>query len=161
VKHAIAVVAAVILLFTPHVDSGEKKTLTFTLTVRGEMEDGAATKAGFRTDLFDYVHLSFTNYDASDGEKVIIYHGQFRTTDEAKRYFDWMFKRNKRKAAQVKSKGDKTDRDGKTVGRRAEFLLKDEEETEWIVMWAQGVHFILISAPTIECAEEVERQSTK
>ena len=158
-KRAIVIVAAAIQLFAISVRAEENKTPTFTVTVMGEMEDKAATKTGFRTYLFDYAHLAFTNLDSSNGEKVTVYHAQFRRASEAERYFDWILKKD---AAQIIRQEGKTDLEGKVVGRKAEFLLKsDGNVKEWEIMWTDNVHFILISAPTVECAEELERQSTK
>lgn len=159
VKFAIAVITAVLLISALPALSDEKHMLTFTETVRGEMEDTAATKAGFRTVLFGFAHLSFTSYDVSDGEKLFLSHGEFRSADEAKRYFDWMLKRQ---TAQSIQQGDKTDHDGNIIGRRAEFVLNSEDkEKAGIIIWTQGVHVILVSAPTLACVQEFERQATK
>lgn len=158
-NRVIAAVVAIILVVTPCAHSDEKNGVVFTVTARGELEDKAATKAGFRTYLFDYAHLAFTNLESSDGKKVTVYRAEFSNTREAQRYFDWSLER---KAAQIIKQEGKADRDGKTVGSRAEFLLKsDAKVTEWEVMWTNEVHFILISAPTLECAQEVERQSER
>lgn len=103
--------------------------------------------------------MAFTYLDASDGEKVAIYHGEFRTADEANRYFDWYLKK---RPAHVIKQEDRVGPDGKIVGRRAEFLLTSEGKVKtWAVMWTDGVHCIEVTAPSLECAQEVERQSKK
>ena len=126
------------------------------LTIMGEMEDAAATKAGFHTSYFRTTHLGFHKYDASDGEKVDIYNGEFKNADEARRYFDWNLRN---RAAQVVTQGNKLDLDGRIIGRRAEYLAKSEtKEKAWIVMWTNGEHFHLVSAPTLECAVALEKE---
>ncbi len=136
-------------------DSDETKPLTFSLTLMGEIEDTAATKAGFHTSYFRTAHLGFSEFKASDGEKVVIHHGYFETADEARRFFDWTLEK---RAAHVVRQGDKVDRHGKTVGQRAEYLLKSDSKTKtWVVMWTDGVSFSLVTAPTLECALELEK----
>jgi len=121
----------------------------------GELEDTAATKVGFHTSHFRTTHLGFHKYAASDGEQVDIYNGDFKNTAEARRYFDWNLRN---RAAQVVRRGDKLNPDGKVIGRRAEYFAKSEtKEKGWIVMWTDGEHFHLVSAPTLECALALER----
>ncbi|HET9697466.1 MAG TPA: hypothetical protein VFP40_11410 [Terriglobales bacterium] len=156
-KRAITGVAVFILSFTFLAHADEKNPLTFTETMSGDFEDRESTKAGFHTYLHDHVHLGFRNLDSSDGEKVTVYNAQFSTADEAERYFDWTLKK---KAARIFKQENRNDRDGKSVGRRAEFLLKSDPKTkEWEVIWTDQFHFVLVSAPSLECAEEIYRQS--
>ncbi len=122
VKHSAA--ASVALLFLASLAAGDdKKTLTFSLTVMGEIEDTAATKAGFHTSHFNTTHLGFHTYEASDGEKVFSHSGHFTDKFEAQRYYDWNLDH---RAAEVVRRGDKPDRDGSAVGRRAEYLAKSD-----------------------------------
>jgi hypothetical protein len=157
-KCATVAVTFLILILGFRAQSDEKKLLTFDITVMGEMVDQAATAAGFRTLLFPReVHLGFKNLDASDGEKLFIYHGEFKSADEATRYFDWNIRR---RAARAIKQGQKTNRDGNIVGRRAQFLGKSPGKTEtWVVMWTEEAYFYAVHAPTLECALEVERLS--
>jgi hypothetical protein len=120
----------------------------------GEIDDKAATDAGFRTSFFTYAPIGFTDLESSDGEKISVRSGYFNTADEARKYFDW----NLERAAHVVTQGDKTDRDGKTVGRRAELLLKSGQKTWAAVMWTYGDMFRVVYAPTLDCALEVEKQ---
>lgn len=86
-----------------------------------------------------------------------MYDGEFSTPDEAIRYFQWNIQQW---AAPGITQGQKANRDGKTVGRRAQFLGKSQEKTKtWVVMWTEGAYFYTVHAPTIECALEIERLS--
>ncbi len=152
-KCALAAIVAVILLLAPFAIPDGKKPLTFRVTLMGEIDDKEATEAGFRTSFFNYAHLGFTDFEASDGEKISILSGYFKTANEANRYFDW----NLKGFSKVTTQGDKADHDGKTVGRRAELLMKSKQKT-WAVMWTNGQTFRVIYAPTLECALEVEKQ---
>jgi hypothetical protein len=156
-RHPVAAMVGVVLLLASLAVGDDKQPLTFHLTVMGEIEDTAATKAGFHTANFRTTHLGFHKYEASDGEQVFIDNGDFKYADEAARYFDWTLEK---KAAQVVTEEDKRGPDGKAVGRRAEFLAKSAtKEKTWVVMWTEGERFHLISAPTLECALVLERQS--
>ncbi len=103
----------------------ERNPITFRLTLMGEIEDTAGTKAGFHTSYFRTTHLGFNEYDASNGEKVAINNGEFTSAEEARRYFDWMLKSW---AAESIRQGDKLNPDGKNVGRRAEFSVKSKKQ---------------------------------
>jgi hypothetical protein len=147
-----------ILIHAPLAESDEKKPVTFNVTMMGEIVDRAAIDAGFRTRLFpDEVHLGFKKLDASDGQKLVIQDGEFRTPDEAARYLDWSVQN---RADRVITNGKKVNREGKTVGRRTEVLLKSDSKTKtWMVAWTDEAYFFVIYAPTLECALQVEKQS--
>jgi hypothetical protein len=155
---AAVIVFIVILIHAPLAESDGKKPVTFNVTVMGEIVDRAATDAGFRTRLFpDEVHLGFKNLDASDGEKLVIRDGEFRTPDEAARYLDWSMQN---RADRVIANGKKVNRQGKIVGRRAEVLLKSDSKAKtWVVAWTEEAYFFAVYAPTLECALQVEKQS--
>ena len=156
-KHSIPA-AVIVVLVLASLAVADDKPLTFILTIMGEWEDKAATAAGFHTSHFRTTHLGFRVYEASDGEKVVSHSGDFTGAGGARLYFDWSLKR----AAQVVRQGDKSDRDGNTVGRRAEFVAKSEgKEKTWIVMWTAGESFYSIEASTLECALALEKQSAK
>ena len=147
-----------ILIHAPLAESDGKKPVTFTVTGMGEIVDRAATDAGFRTRLFpDEVHLGFKKLDASHGEKLVIRDAEFRTPDEAARYLDWSVQN---RADRVITNGKKVNREGTTVGRRAEMLLKSDSKTQtWVVAWTEEAYFFAVYAPTLECALQVEKQS--
>ena len=134
----------------------ESNPVTFRLTIRGEIEDTAATKAGFHTANFRTTHLGFSEYEASNGEKVVINNGHFGNTEEARRYFDWMLEKW---TAQNVVQGEKLDRDGKTVGRRAEYSVESKGKNKrfWVVMWTEKEGFHLIHAPTLESVIGLEK----
>lgn len=155
---AAVTVFVVIVIHAPLAESAEKKPLSFHINVMGEIVDRAATEAGFRTRLFpNEVHLGFKNLDASDGEEIFIWDGEFRTPDEAARYLDWSVQS---RADRVITHGTKVNREGKTVGRRAEVLLRSDSKTKtWVVTWTEEAHFFAVYAPTLECALQIEKES--
>lgn len=156
VKRWIATVLPVSLIAASFAADDGKKPVTFHVTMRGEIEDTVATQAGFHTSHFHTTHLGFTDLEASDGENVSVHHGYFDTADEATRFFEWTLDK---RAAQIVVQGEKM-RDGKTVGRRAEYLLKTDNKTKtWVVMWTDAAILSLVYAPTLECALEVEKPS--
>jgi hypothetical protein len=155
VKYPTAASVIVLVLLASFVVGQEKAPLTFSLTLMGEIEDKTATEAGFHTAHSRTTHLGFKDFDASDGEKVSITNGTFMGTGEATQYFDWKLESW---AAQIVTQGDKADRDGKTVGRRAEYLLKSKGKAKvWVVMWTDEESFHLINAPTLEGALALEK----
>src|SRR5205807_2119784 len=102
--------------------AADKKPVTFHVTMTGEIEDAVATQAGFHTSHSSTTHLGFTVLEGSNGENVSVHHGYFDTADEATRFFDWT---PDKRAVQIVVQGEKV-RDGKMVGRRAEYLLKTD-----------------------------------
>ena len=69
------------------------KRLEFQVLAMGEIVDSEGTKAGFRTVPFSKAHFGFTGFKASDGAKLTAMDGQFRSPEEAKRYFEWIVSR--------------------------------------------------------------------
>ena len=129
------------------------KTLKFRVVVMGESVDREAAKAGFRTAGSSETHLSFTLFDASDGEKLQIQTAQFLSDEEAKRYFDWTVAR----AYKVFHQGTKTDAKGRSVGHRAEVMV-DPHQKDLAVMWTDGASFRQILAYSLADAEELEKR---
>ena len=156
-KYPTASSVIIVLVLASSFVGQESNPLPFDLTRMGEIEDNAGTQAGFRTSHSRTTHLGFKEYEAPDGEKVVIQNGRFRNADEARRYFDWILGEW---AAQAVVQGDKIDRDGKTVGRRAEYLAKPGKSKArmWIVMWTDEESFHLINSPTLEYVIALERQ---
>ena len=154
-KQGIGAVLVAILLLPPFANPDEKKPLTFRLTLMGDIEDTTATEAGFHTSYSRTTHLGLKTFEASDGEKLTIRDGQFATPGEAATYFEWNMRN---RVSQVITQSDKTNRDRKTVGRRAEYLLESGDKTKtWVVMWTDGATFVAIYAPTLKCALEAEK----
>jgi hypothetical protein len=135
-------------------DKSTGKRLEFRIVMMGEMMDEEATKAGFRTPLFsDETRLGFTDFDASDGVRVHAEDGEFRTREEAKRYFDWKVARS----AKILAQGIKTDSKGKSVGYRAEVLLAPDQK-ESAVMWTNGAMFRQIISKSLADAMELAKR---
>jgi hypothetical protein len=130
------------------------KRLEFRIVMMGEMIDEEATKLGFRTPLFsDETCFGFTDFDASDGERMHAENGEFRTREEAKRYFDWKVARS----ARILVQGIKTDSKGKSVGYRAEVLLAPDQK-ESAVMWTNGAIFRQIISRSLADAMELAKR---
>jgi hypothetical protein len=129
------------------------KRLEFRAAAMGEIIDGEATMAGFRTDGWDKTHLGTTLFNASDGEKLSIYYASFSSSHEARRYFDWKVARGGR----ILKQGAYTDAKTKSVGQRAEVLLAGDEK-RFAVMWTSGSRFREIIARSLSDALELERQ---
>lgn len=146
-----AVVVILILASLAH--SAAKRPLTFQITARADVVDQEATEAGFQTRNWDSAEFGYDRYKASDGQRLDSKYGEFRTEDEATRYFDWSLA----KAAQVITKGDKLDRKGNHVGRRAEVSLKPDRSS-YAVMWTHGATFREIYAGDLAHAIALEKQ---
>ena len=153
VKQAIISGAVVILIFGSLAHSAAKKPLNFQITVMADGEDQDATKAGFQTRNSNYAHFGYHGYKASDGQRLRSKYGELRTEDEANRYFDWSLA----KAARVITEGDKFDRKGKPVGRRAEVSL-NPDRSSYAVMWTHGAMFREILADDLAHAIALEKQ---
>ena len=146
-----AVVVILILASLAH--SAAKRPLNFQITARADGEDQEATEAGFQTRNWDSAHFGYNRYKASDGQRLDSKYGEFRTEDEATRYFDWSLA----KAAQVITEGDTVDRKGNHVGRRAEVSLKPDRSS-YAVMWTHGAMFREILAGDLAHAIALEKQ---
>jgi len=129
------------------------KPLEFRAVVMGEIVDGEATRAGFRTDGWDRTHLGTTIFQASDGEKLYVDYASFSSAQEARRYFDWKVARCKR----ILKQGTYTDAKTKSVGHRAEVVAAGDENG-FAVMWTAGARFREIIAKSLPDALELERQ---
>jgi hypothetical protein len=83
------------------------KQIQFNVVLAGELEDE------------DKVHLAITNYLASDGVGVTVIHNRFPSTATAQEYFEKVLA----KALKVSERGDKKDKAGNVVGKRARAIL--------------------------------------
>jgi hypothetical protein len=143
----------VILVLASLAHSAAKRPLNFQITARADGEDQEATEAGFQTRNWESAHFGYDRYKASDGQRLDSKYGEFRTEDEATRYFDWSLT----KAAQVITEGDTLDRKGNHVGRRAEVSLKPDRSS-YAVMWTHGAMFREILAGDLAHAIALEKQ---
>ena len=132
-------------------DKSARKRLEFRLVALAESIDDEATKAGFRTVGDPNTHLGSSKFEASDGETLITFDGEFRSSDEAKRYFDLTLARS----SKTLTRAIKTDPHGKSVGYRAEVLLPGDPK-ESAVVWTNGVMFFEIIARSLADARELE-----
>lgn len=132
------------------------KPLTFQVTVMADGEDQDAAEAGFQTVHWKGAHFGYNGYKASDGQRLSLKYGEFRTEDEARRYFEWSLE----KAAQVIKKGDRRDAKGKVVGLRAEVSLKSGQAA-YAVMWTEGAIFREVSADDLAHAVALEKQYSR
>jgi hypothetical protein len=132
-------------------DKSSRKRLEFRLIAMADGIDDEATNAGFRTVGDPDTHLGSSKFEASDGETLITYDGEFRSSDEAKRYLDWTLARY----SKTLTRAIKTDSQGKSVGYRAEVLLPPDRK-ESAVVWTNGVMFFEIIARSLADARELE-----
>jgi hypothetical protein len=129
------------------------KHLEFHVVSMGSIIDQEATKAGFQTTLFRAgANFGFTVFEASDGNKLLVRDGRFRSPDEANRYFDWSLER----CSKVLERGVKLDSSRKPVGCRAEVLLAPDQKQS-AVMWTSGPYFYQITSESLADALELEQ----
>jgi hypothetical protein len=117
------------------------------------MTDTEGTKAGFHTALFSETRFGFTAFEASDGEKLTAMDGQFRSPEEATRYFEWRVAR----CLKVLKRGVRTDSKGKLVGYRAEVLLAPDQKQS-AVIWTDGGTYFEIFSSSLADALELEKR---
>lgn len=128
-----------------------RKRLEFRLVAMADWIDDEATKAGFRTVGSQHTQFGSSEFEASDGETLIAYDGEFRSSDEAKSYFDWTLA----KTSKTLPRAVKADPHGKSVGFRAQVLLPSDRK-ESAVVWTNGVMFFEIIARSLADARELE-----
>lgn len=83
------------------------KQLQFKILLAGEMEGE------------DKIHLSITNFLASDGVGLTLIHNEFPSAVAAQEYFEKVLA----KALKVNERGEKKDTAGKVVGKRATAIV--------------------------------------
>ena len=145
-------IAAVLLLSGVSAKCTDKKPLTFQMVAMGEIEDKAATNAGFQTRWWSGAHFGFTGYKASNGNALAIYYDDFDKPEEAKRFLDW----KAAKAFKVLSQSTKRDTDGKPIEYRVE-LVPESDRSDVEVMWVVGVAVHWIYARTVDDALVLEK----
>jgi hypothetical protein len=134
-------------------DASDKKPVTFQTVAMGEIEDTAATKAGFRTKLWSFAHFGFTTFKASVGNTLTVFYDDFNKAEEAKRFLNWKLS----KAFEVLSQTTKTDPNGRPAEYHVE-LVPEAQRSDVEVMWVVGTAVHWIRARTLEDARELERQ---
>jgi hypothetical protein len=147
-----AAIAVVLLLSGVSAKCTDKEPLTFQNAAMGEIEDKAATNAGFRTRSWSGAHFGFTTYKASNGSALAVYYDDFNKPEEAKRFLDW----KAAKAFKVLSQSTKKDTDGKPIKYRVE-LVPASDRSDVEVMWVVGVAVHWISARTLDDALAFEK----
>lgn len=131
------------------------KPLTFQNVAMGEIEDKAATEAGFQTRGWSYAHFGFTVFKASTGKAVTVNYGDFANPDEAKRFFDW----KAHKASLVLWRSTQTDNDGKPIGYRYWAEVAPQRKRRTIeYMWVVGVAVQWIDSADLDEAHGLEGQ---
>lgn len=123
----------------------------FQARASGEIIDGEATKAGFRTVRSSKTHLGFTLFEAC-GETMTMQYGEFSSPQDAEQYFDW----NVNKASKILSQGPKVGSNGEQVGYRAEVILQSENQQA--VIWTNVAMFRIIFSRSLINALELERR---
>jgi len=83
------------------------KQIQFKIVLAGEMEGE------------DKVHLSITNFSASDGVGLTVIHNEFPSAVAAQEYFEKALA----KALKVTGRSEKKDKEGKVVGKRATAIV--------------------------------------
>ena len=133
-----------------------KVQLTFEPVMVGEIIDNEGTRQGFRTFGTTEAKVAFTTFKASDGEKLTVQHGIFDSSEEAKRYFDWMVANS----SKILKQDQKLDKSGRPVGWRAEVLLAPGVlgSTSSAVMWTDEKHFRVIFSGVLSDALELEKR---
>lgn len=151
-SHTMTAIAVVLLLSGVSAKCTDKKPLTFQKVAMGEIEDKAATNAGFQTRWWSGAHFGFTGYKASNGNALAIYYDDFDKPEEAKRFLDW----KAAKAFKVLSQSTKRDTDGKPIEYRVE-LVPESDRSDVEVMWVVGVAVHWIHARTVDDALVLEK----
>jgi hypothetical protein len=149
---AMAAIALVLVLSSRWVMCADKKPLTYQRVAAGEIEDKAATNAGFHTTHWSEAHFGFTTYKASTGDALMVFYDDFDKPEDARRFLDW----NAGKAFKVLSQLTKKDADGKPVKYRVE-LVPESDRSDVEVMWVVGVTVHWIKARTLDDALAFEK----
>ncbi|HXN99879.1 MAG TPA: hypothetical protein VN881_12460 [Candidatus Acidoferrales bacterium] len=115
---------------------------------------GIRFEKGTSGDLIqDGILLGMTLYKASDGASLAVVYNNFEDTSQASAFFDKELVR----ASKALSKGDKLDRDGKIIGKRAEIRLAAPNDKLTAVMWTDGRKFHEIQSTSLRDILELER----
>jgi hypothetical protein len=133
----------------------QKRKVKFKPVKVGEITDNKATSLGFESFGKDERTLAFTIFKASDGKTLTLQHGVFRSSDEAKRFWDWKITNSSKALKQEK----KLDNNGRVVGFRAEVATAADAygKTSSAIMWTEEKQFYVIFADSISDALELEK----
>jgi len=101
----------------------------------------------------DGVDLGFTGYQASDGVSLIVTYNTFGDAKEASAFFE----KEIAMADKVTKQGDKLDRAGKIIGKRAEILHSKHNEQVTAVLWTDGREFHEIQSTSLKDILEMEK----
>lgn len=104
----------------------------------------------------DGTFLSFSLYEASDGERVKAVHGEFSSDDRAAKHLEVEVKKAKR----IIERGVLRDDNGVVVGERAvvNVPLERADKTEVQIILTRGCKFQLISSGSYRDALALEKQ---
>jgi hypothetical protein len=147
-----AAIAVVLLLSSRSAKCADKKPLTYQRVAMGEIEDKAATSAGFHTRRWPEAHFGFTTYKASNGNALMVFYDDLDTPEDAKRFLDW----KSGKAFKVLAINENRDADGKPIKYRVE-LVPESDRSNVEVMWVVGVTVHWINARTLDDALAFEK----
>jgi hypothetical protein len=123
---ALVIVSTLTLLASAR--GSDKKPLTFQVTLMAELVDTNAQKAGFHTS-----HFGSTVFKASNGAALTLMYGDFKNTDEARRFLEW----NAQKCFKVLSQETRKDGKGSAIEYRAE-IIPEWDHSSIEVMWVVG-----------------------
>ena len=147
----IAVVAAVLAHVPAHCT--DKRPVTFERVSMGEIDETAATKAGFHTQGWSYAHFGFTSFKASNGKGLVMMYDDFQNTEDARRFLDWKVGRS----FKVISQSTKTSPNSKAIEYHAE-LVPGADNADVDVIWIVGAAVHWIHARALEDALDFEKQ---
>ncbi len=103
----------------------------------------------------DGVHLGVTHFTGSDGSKLTILYGGFGTPEAAKNYLEKQIA----KAAKLVEQGKRVDSSGKTVGERAEILLRlDDGKVIPAILRTDGPQFHEFSSSSHDSLLQLEKR---
>ena len=135
--------------------ASQKKKVKFKTVKVGEITDNKATSLGFESFGKNETVLAFTIFKASDGKTLTLQHGEFRSSDEAKRFLDWKISNSSKALKQEK----KLDNNGRVIGFRAEVATAADAygKTSSAIMWTEEKEFYVILSGSISDALELEK----
>ena len=131
------------------------------LSVMAQKKASTTPKIEFKTtsmgEVFDEdgVHLGFTHFTGSDGSKLTVLYGGFGTPEVAKNYLEKQIA----KAAKLVEREKKADSNGKTVGERAEILLRlDDGKAIPAILRTDGPEFHEFSSSSRDSLLQLEKR---
>jgi hypothetical protein len=130
--------------------------MKFIPVTTGEIIDNEGTSLGFRTVGADQTKLAVTAFETSNGAKLSLQQGTFRSEEEATRYFDRMVGTS----SEILKQGRKLNKKGKPVGWRAEIVLTPlgVGNSSRAILWTNEKRFQEILTDSLSDAEELEKR---